>query len=160
MKLSLFKPKALAKKEPCIISVPDIKEYLVKEYERVNALREENERLLAEIDKSKELQMKYDAAMVTLDEFSKRNELLYSKHEKKKNDLVEMQNKISQVNSELNSYKIKFNEAAITREEIETEIIDNFKIELLEKIKNHRGNLSKGIVFSIIKGETILPMEE
>ena len=160
MALSLFKPKALTvKKEPVIVSVPDIKEYLVKEYERVNLLREENERLLDELEKVKEIQMKYEATLVTLDEYAKRNEVLYGKVQKKQDDLVEMQNKVSQARSELNSYKIKFNEAAITKEEIKGEVISDFRKELISKIRIHKGNLSKGVVCQIINGEPILPSE-
>ena len=158
MALSLFKPKALTvKKEPVFVSVPDIKEYLVKEYERVNLLREENERLLDELEKAKEVQMKYEATLVTLDEYSKRIDYHGKKLTQKDRDIIELQKKVSQARNELNSYKIKFNEAAITKEEIKEEVISDFRKELISKIKNHKGNLSKGVVCQIINGEPILP---
>lgn len=161
MALGLFKPKALTvKNQPVIVSVPDIKEYLVKEYERVNLLREENERLLTELENAKEIQMKYEAALVTLDEYSKRNEMLYDKVSQKQNDLVEMQNKVSQARNELNSYKIKFNEAAITKEEIKAEIVLEFKSKLVENINAVKGNLSKIIISKIINETELHPVEK
>lgn len=160
MALSLFKPKSLAiKKEPVFVSVPDIKEYLVKEYERVNLLRDENERLLDELEKAKETQMKYEATLVTLAEYSQRIDYHGKKLTQKDRDIIELQKKVSQARNELNSYKIKFNEAAITKEEIKDEVISEFRKELISKIKSQKGNLSRAVVFALINGEPILPSE-
>ena len=65
--LSIFKPRTPVTKEVSVISVPDIKEYLVREYERVEELRLQNEELINQVEQYRELQLKYDAALVTLD---------------------------------------------------------------------------------------------
>lgn len=149
----------IVKEQPVVVAVPDIKEYLIKEYERVNLLNEEKEQLLIELEKAKEFQLKYEATLVTLDEYSKRLDLSNQKLFKKDNFINELNNKILKITDELNSYKIKFNEAAITKEEIKDEIVNEFKNNLVENFNAVKGNLSKAIVAKIIN-ETELNLTE
>ena len=57
---------------PITVAVPDIKDYLVKEYERVNELKLSTEKLEEDLELSRETKLKYEATLVTLDEYSKR----------------------------------------------------------------------------------------
>ena len=61
------------KNELIQVSVPDIKEYLVREYERVKLLEQQIDRLKAELEATEEIKIKYDAALVTLDAYSQKN---------------------------------------------------------------------------------------
>ncbi len=81
-----------------VVSVPDIKEYLVREYNRAGKAREN----------------------------------------------------LKSAKDEINSYKIKFTNAAITKAEITAEIVEELKADLIAEINNHKGNLSKKIVCDII----------
>ena len=152
--ISKFKEKSLVAKKSddkqLIVTVPDIKEYLVKEYERVNNLKLINEGLEQRLKEAEELKMKYDAALVTLDEYSKRLEKSEREISSWKDSYTRARRDIKAANDEVNSYKIKFNNAAITKEEIEKEIIDEVKSDIISRINACKGNLSKKAVCEII----------
>ena len=136
---------------PVVVSVPDIKEYLVKEYEHTNDLMAKIEALERALDIAKETQLKYDATLVTLDEYSNRLKLADRKiaDEKTKKELAQAET--DRVRDELNSYKIKLNNIAITKDQIKDEIIDELKDELIKKVLSYKGHISKKIICEIIK---------
>lgn len=138
-----------------VVSVPDIKEYLVKEYDRSNSLQLHNEYLEQTIEKYKETEMKYDATLVTLDQYSKRLEKAEDKisEEKKKTEAAKQET--ASIRDELNAYKIKFNNAAITKQEIKDEIVKETKQAIMDQIFNHKGNLSKQAACEIILNTTV-----
>ena len=138
---------------PVVVSVPDIKDYLVKEYERVNALVRENKRLEETLELSREIKLKYDAALVTLDEYSKRLSNADSEIASEKQKTASAREEANILRDQLNSFKIKLNDAALTKEQMRDEIIDFFKDDLIEKIMCAKGNLSKQRVLDIIRGE-------
>ena len=75
--MKLFRRKeetALIVKESEVVSVavPDIKQYLVNEYERVEGLKAKLIEYETKLEEAEELKFKYDATLVTLDEYSKR----------------------------------------------------------------------------------------
>lgn len=132
------------------VTVPDIKQYLVDEYERSRALQLTNEGLEQQLEEAKAIQLKYDAALVTLDEYSRRIKSSESSVTREKEKTAKMQRDLDKMRDNVNSYKIQLSRAAITKEEMKEEIIEEFKFELLEKINNHKGNLSKKIVCELI----------
>lgn len=151
--MSIFK-KSLAlqksKEQNIIVSVPDIKEYLVKEYERVNDLKLINEGLEQQLKEATELKLKYEATLVTLDEYSKRLERAEREIKDWKESYRRARQDVQSANDEVNSYKIKFNNAAITKAEIEQEIVEEVKADIILKINSCKGNLSKKVVCEII----------
>ena len=161
--MKLFKKKeetALVEKEnPVVVSVPDIKEYLVREYNRVNSLVLEKEKLEEKLKIAEELKLKYDATLVTLDEYSKRLKNAEFKIESEKNNAERIKNTLNATRDELNSYKIKFNTIASTKEAITEEVVLAFKNSLVERFNAVKGNLSKSIVATIIN-ETELTQTE
>ena len=138
------------KEEEIVVAVPDIKEYLVREYERVNNLKLINEGLEQQIEKIKETELKYDATLVTLDEYSRRLEMAEGEIRKWKSRVESAEHNVKLARNEVNSYKIKFNEIAVTREEITDEIAEMVKKELISKFENHKGALSKKTACEII----------
>lgn len=147
--LTIFKPKTPVP----VISVPDIKDYLVKEYERVNELKSQNDVLRSQIESARELQLKYDAALVTLDEYSKRQELSKLEIQKEKERTARARREADELRDLVNSYKIQFNNAAVTKEQIKDEIVSEVKNALIERIADYKGNLSKQKVREIILEE-------
>lgn len=141
--------------KPAEISVPDIKDYLVKEYERVAALKMENERLEAELEEMREIELKYKAAMVTLDEYGKRLEAEEAASERLKDARKEERKQAFALRDEVNSYKIRLHNAALTKEEIREEIAEAVKSAIVKAIMDHKGNLSKKVVCEIIAGVVI-----
>ena len=138
--------------EVSVISVPDIKDYLVKEYERVNELKLQNELLEAQIENAREVQLKYDATLVTLDEYSKRLQIAKTELQRERERTEKARQEADKCRDLVNSYKIQFNNAAVTKEQIKDEIISEVKNGLIEQISNCKGNLSKTIVREIIAG--------
>lgn len=153
--MNLFKRKnnmALVAKEPDVVSVamPDIKQYLVNEYERVERLKAKLEEYEAKLEEATELKFKYDATLVTLDEYSKRLKQADENINKEKQKIINATNEIAKAKDELNTYKIILHDAALTKEAIKDEIISEFKAELVEKINKIKGNLSKKSVLEVI----------
>ena len=136
--------------EVSVIAVPDIKEYLVKEYERVNELKFKNEMLREQVESAKEVQIKYDATLVTLDEYSKRLQIAKLENQRERERTEKARQEADRQRDLVNSYKIQFNNAAVTKEQIKDEIISEVKNGLIEQISNYKGNLSKTIVREII----------
>ena len=151
--LAVFKPKRPVEAETPVIRVPDIKDYLVKEYERVNELKLQNDFLRDQLEQADELQLKYDAALVTLDEYSKRQELAKIELQREKERTARAKEDADKYRDLLNTYKIQFNNAAITKEQIKDEIVSEVKADIIEKINGYKGNLSKQKVREIILGE-------
>ncbi len=151
--LTVFKPKRPATDKMPVIAVPDIKEYLVKEYERVQELKFQNEQLREQLEQARELQLKYDAALVTLDEYSKRQELAKIELQREKDKTARARQEADNCRDLVNTYKIQFNNAAVTKEQIREEIISEVKADIIEKISEVKGNLSKTLVCKIILGE-------
>lgn len=133
-----------------VISVPDIKEYLVKEYNRVNDLKLLNEGLEQQLKEAEEIKLKYEATLVTLDEYSKRLERAERETRNWKESYQRARQDVKTANDEVNSYKIKFNNAAITKAEIEKEIVEEVKADIVSLVNGRKGNLSKKAVCDII----------
>ena len=143
---------AIVVKEPEVVSVavPDIKQYLVNEYERVEGLKAKLEEYEQKLEEAEELKFKYDATLVTLDEYSKRLKQVDENINKEKQRVVDARKETAKAKDELNTLKIKMHDVALTKEAMKDEIVDEFKVELKEKVSNHKGNLSKKHVFWLI----------
>lgn len=153
--MKLFKRKdnmALIVKEPDVVSVavPDIKQYLVNEYERVEGLKAKLEEYELKLEEATELKFKYDATLVTLDEYSKRLKQADESINKEKQRVTDARNETAKAKDELNTLKIKLHDTALTKEAMKDEIIEEFKADLKEKVSNYKGNLSKKYVFWLI----------
>lgn len=153
--MKLFKRKeetALIVKEPEVVSVavPDIKQYLVNEYERVEGLKAKLIEYETKLEEAEELKFKYDATLVTLDEYSKRLKQADDNIEKEKQKVVNARNETAKAKDELNTIKIKLHDTALTKEAMKDEIVEEFKAELKEKVSSYKGNLSKKYVFWLI----------
>ena len=142
-----------------MVSVPEIKEYLVKEYERSNNLQLRNEMLEQRIEKAEETRLKYEATLVTLDEYSKRLDSADKQIASLRQQNAEARQETASVKSELNAYKIKFNEAAITKQEVKDEVIRQTKQVIIDEIRSIKGNLSKQAVCDFIS-QIIVNIEE
>jgi multidrug resistance efflux pump len=150
----------VVKEQPVVVSVPDIKEYLVNEYERVDKLRQKNEYLELQLEQARETKYKYDAALVTLDEYKKRLERAEQLLDKEKQKSEDARKETAKVKDEINSYKIILHDAALTKEAIADEIVCEFKSNLVENFNKIKGNLSKSIVAVIINETELHPTEK
>ena len=152
---------ALAEVEcPVAVSVPDIKEYLVKEYQRVENLKLKLEECENKLEEASEVEHKYKATLVTLDEYSKRLKHSEELIEKEKQKVQDARREVANIRDELNSYKIMLHDAALTKEEIQGEIVFEFKNNLVENLNKVKGNLSRMIVAKIINETELKPTEK
>ena len=151
-----MKKKRLVKVSDCenslIVSVPDIKAYLVAEFERNNNLQLFIDGMKQKIEEAEEVKLKYDASLVTLDAYKRRVDSLESRLASEQRVTANARQDTANAVDELNSYKIKLNNAALTKEEIADEVAEETKQKIIAKINNHKGNLSKKIVIEIIEG--------
>lgn len=143
---------AIVVKEPEVVSVaaPDIKQYLVNEYERVEGLKAKLVEYETKLEEAEELKFKYDATLVTLDEYSKRLKQADDNIEKEKQRVVNARNETAKAKDELNTLKIKMHDVALTKEAMKDEVVDEFKAELIAKVSNLKGNLSKKCILELI----------
>lgn len=154
--MNLFKRRdnmaLIVKEQPDVVSiaVPDIKQYLVNEYERVEGLKAKLEEYEIKLEEATELKFKYDATLVTLDEYSKRLKQADENINKEKQKVANTRNEMAKAKDELNTYKIMLHDAALTKDAIKDEIIAEFKSDLVKKINEIKGNLSKKCVLDII----------
>lgn len=139
------------REELATVQVRDIKQYLVDEYDRAKKLEERNEYLRSEVEKAKELQLKYDASLVLLDEYKGRLESYEKKLLAKDKMIEECQEAVRIANESVNDYKITLSRAALTKEDIQDEIVKETKSRIVQRLYTHRGNLSKMAAIEIVK---------
>ena len=132
------------------VSVPEIKDYLVAEFERNKGMQKIIDDLEEKLEIANEVKIKYDAAMVTIDEYSKRlidaDDKIFKAQEKTEEE--KRQHAITR--DELNSLKIRLNDAALTKSQIKNEIIKEIKDMIIASVNAHKGALSKKVACEII----------
>lgn len=141
-----------------MIAVPDIREYMVQGYKEIEQVRQEKEReekaknnYKKDAEKFEKL---YDATLVALDEFKKRDDTNSKKIEDLKEKL-ETEQTIRKADSKESKEEInKLQEEIIIlnnkNEKIEDITRKKIKTELADKIKEIKGNLSKDKVIEIV----------
>lgn len=145
------------KEEVKEIKVPDLKQYLVNGYNEIRQVKKEKIELENKLEEEKKNKQLYEGALVTLDEFRKRDEENNNEISRLREKIKDKQNEIDDINSKLNTYKIRQHEydkkekeyRENIRKEIEIATID-LKQEIIRNIKNTKGNLSKDTIINII----------
>lgn len=168
MKLNLV-PKEFKKK----VSVADIKQYLVDEFQKSNTQQNEIEKLKDQLKKALELEIKYNATLITLDEYKQRLEDRERRVAKLDSDIEKLENKVRKENElkndEILKYK-KLNEeySKIKKnfdKEVESKVnsikqgiikeyhlkTKNFINEKIKLINETKGNLSKSKFIELLK---------
>lgn len=142
------------------IKVPDLKQYLVNGYEEIRQVKKENIELENQLEEEKKNKQLYEGALVTLSEFQQRDKDNKNEINRLKNKIKEKEQEINNINSQLNTYKIRQIEYDKREKNLKNEINENVKrkINILKdnicnKIKNTKGNLSKDKVIGIVYKE-------
>lgn len=156
-KIVMLIPKKESVKE---IKVPDLKQYLVNGYEEIRQVKKENIELENQLEEEKKNKQLYEGALVTLSEFQQRDKDNKNEINRLKNKIKEKEQEINNINSQLNTYKIRQIEYDKREKNLKNEINENVKtkIDILKdnicsKIKNTKGNLSKDKVIDIVYKE-------
>lgn len=142
------------------IKVPDLKQYLVNGYEEIRQVKKENIELENQLEEEKKNKQLYEGALVTLSEFQQRDKDNKNEINRLKNKIKEKEQEINNINSQLNTYKIRQIEYDKREKNLKNEINENVKrkINILKdnicnNIKNTKGNLSKDKVIDIVYKE-------
>lgn len=132
------------------IKVRDLKEYLVKDFEEIKIKEQTIDKLETEIDELKKIEIKYNATLITLEEFNARVLREKDKNIRLEQKITEKNKEIAQLNEEKNNCLIREKIAIDKIENTKDFIIPEFKEKIKKVIDNTKGNLSKKKVIELI----------
>lgn len=132
------------------IKVRDLKEYLVKDFEEIKIKEQTIDKLESEIDELKKIEIKYNATLITLEEFNARILREKDKNIRLEQKITEKNKEIAQLNEEKNNCLIREKIAIDKIENTKDFIIPEFKEKIKKVIDNTKGNLSKKKVIELI----------
>ena len=132
------------------IKVRDLKEYLVKDFEEIKTKEQTIDKLESEIDELKKIEIKYNATLITLEEFNARVLREKDKNVRLEQKITEKNKEIAQLNKEKNNCLIREKIAIDKIENTKDFIIPEFKEKIKKVIDNTKGNLSKKKVIELI----------
>ena len=135
------------------IQVRDLKEYLVKDFEQIKTSEQIIENLKSQIEELNKIKIKYDATLITLEEFDARVLREKEKNIKLEQQIKEKNEEIAKLNEEKNNCLIRERIANDKIENTKDFIISEFKEQIKQVINVQKGKLSKKKVIDLIDGE-------
>ncbi len=135
------------------IQVRDLKEYLVKDFEQIKASEQIIENLKSQIEELNKIKIKYDATLITLEEFDARVLREKDKNIKLEQQIKEKNEEIAKLNEEKNNCLIRERIANDKIENTKDFIISKFKEQIKQVINVQKGTLSKKKVIDLIDGD-------
>lgn len=154
------------------VTVADIKQYLVDEFQNTNKQQKEIEELKDKLKKSLETELKYETTLVTLDEYKNRLEEKEKRITKLEKDIENLENKLRKENELKNNEILKNRKVNNLYDELSKsfnkKLEDRFKTEkqkilkeqdlkyknninnIITTIENLKGNVSKSKIVEII----------
>lgn len=151
--MKLFKKQELAprRQEVQKIEVRDLKEYLVKDFEQMEQNEEKIAYLNERIEELEKIEMKYKATLITLEEFDMRVN-------REKEKTIKIEEKYNRLREDMKFLEEQKNDCIIREKQaldkinnVKDTILNEYKKELIEKIKGIKGALSKQKVYDIIE---------
>ena len=145
------------------VAVSDIKQYLVDEYKNSNNLQKQIYKLKDELKEKVTVQIKYEATLVTLDEFKQRLKTKDERIKELDNQIKALNQKIKMVTDERNSkildykklnkmydgLKTKFDKEVIKESNIKFKTFITSKI---NEVNNIKGHVKKEDILQILGG--------
>ena len=135
------------------IQVRDLKEYLVKDFEQIKTSEQIIENLKSQIEELNKIKIKYDATLITLEEFDARVLREKEKNIKLEQQIKEKNEEIAKLNEEKNNCLIRERIANDKIENTKDFIISKFKEQIKQVINVQKGVLSKKKVIDLIDGD-------
>lgn len=132
------------------VKIADIKQYLVDEFKLAKDLDKQNKEYYKEIERLKEIVIKYEVALVTLDEYKDRLQTKYKDIKELKETIKLLNKKIKQVNNEKNDAILEKKKADKYISQVKKNVLKDIKKELIILINNQKGTLSKKKAIEII----------
>ena len=134
------------------IQVRDLKEYLVKDFEQIKTSEQIIESLKSQIEELNKIKIKYDATLITLEEFDARVLREKEKNIKLEQQIKEKNEEIAKLNEEKNNCLIRERIANDKIENTKDFIISKFKEQIKQVINVQKGTLSKKKIIDLIDG--------
>lgn len=134
------------------IQVRDLKEYLAKDFEQIKTSEQIIENLKNQIEKLNKIKIKYDATLITLEEFDARVLREKDKNVKLEQQIKEKNEEIAKLNEEKNNCLIRERIANDKIENTKDFIISEFKDQIKQVINVQKGTLSKKKIIDLIDG--------
>ena len=139
------------------IAVPDLKQYLINGYNEIREVKKEKEELKNDLEKAKTYEDLYNATLVTLEAFRKRDEENKSNLRKLEYKISQKEEEMSNLKEQVNTYRIleietnkKIENIEKIKKEEKDKSIKEYKEKLIQEITNTKGTISKSKLFSII----------
>ncbi len=145
------------------VSVADIKQYLVDEYRNNNEMQKQIYRLQDELKEKVTLQVKYDSALVTLDEYKCRLETKDERIKELDNQIKALNQKIKMVTDERNSKILDYKKLNKMYDDLTTKFDKTVAKELdikfktfitskIDEVNNLKGHIKKEDIVQILGG--------
>lgn len=139
------------KQEIQTIPIRDLKEYLVKDFQKIK----ENEMIISNlkdrIDVLEKVELKYNATLITLEEFDSRIAREEENVIKLENKILGYKEEIKKLEEEKNNCIIKERQALDKLNNAKKIIINEYQDKLINCINSEKGTLSKKKICEIIK---------
>ena len=143
------------------VSVNDIKQYLVDEFENTKSLQNQVYDLQDKIKKCAETQLKYDTTLLTLDEYKKRLEEKDRRIKSLDRDIEAYERQIKNINSAKNDEILKYKKLEKMYDELKSKFDSKLEKELknktlsyrediIEKVQNLKGHISKQEIIDLL----------
>lgn len=139
------------KQEIQTIPVRDLKEYLVKDFQKIKEDEMIISNLKDRIDELEQIEIKYNATLITLEEFDSRIAREKEKVIKLEDKILGYKEEIKKLEEEKNNCVIKEKQALDKLNNARETIIDEYQDKLIDCINSEKGPLSKKKICEIIK---------
>ena len=133
------------------VSVADIKQYLVDEFENNKELQNNVYELQDELKKAKEYEVKYSLSLTTLEEYKKRVESVKDRNKQLEEQIKILQETIKQNTYEISDVKLENKKMEKHINNIEKDIRKEIIKEFKEKISELKGHIKKDDVLRLFK---------
>lgn len=133
------------------VSVADIKQYLVDEFDNSKKLQNEVYHLQDELKKAKEYEVKYNLSLVTLDNYKERVTNVNERNKQLESQIKSFQNTIKQDKYEIADLKLENKKMEKYINNIEKNIRKDIIKEYRKKIAELKGHITKANILTLLK---------
>lgn len=133
------------------VSVADIKQYLVDEFDNSKKLQNDVYKLQDELKKAKEYEVKYNLSLVTLDNYKERVTNVKERNKQLESQIKSFQNTIKQDKYEIADLKLENKKMEKHINNIEKDIRKDIIKEYREKIDELKGHIKKVDILNLLK---------
>lgn len=133
------------------VSVADIKQYLVDEFDNSKKLQNEVYNLQDELKKAKEYEVKYNLSLVTLDNYKERVTNVKERNKQLESQIKSFQDTIKQDKYEIADLKLENAKMEKHINNIEKDIRKDIIKEYREKIAELKGHITKANILTLLE---------